>query len=153
MNGSPETRMRRGRTHPRRTDLTSASTGQQDRVDHTEARPDMAPSARPTDPGTSWAASRDPDGYRLRLVDRYLLTIAERGKRGATASELQTACGGEIARICRRLTDLRQVEWVRHDGERRSIHTGRWQRVYVATAKGQRRAASVVAELADGVPA
>lgn len=109
---------------------------------------DLPQVARPTDPGTSWAAARDPHGHRKRIIDDYVVSFARAGRRGLATFELCGRHGGESAHVARRITDMHRLGWVRHEGERKSPRTGRWQRVYVATASGLSQAAAVVARKA-----
>lgn len=109
---------------------------------------DLPAVARVTDPGTSWAASRDPSGHRRRIIDTYVVTFARAGARGLTTHEVCARHGGESAHVARRITDMWKLGWVHHVGERRSPRTGRWQRAYAITDTGMRYAAGVLARKA-----
>lgn len=110
--------------------------------------PPLPPSARGSDPGTSWAASRDVEGYRPRIVDDLVVRVAQAGRTGQTTIEVVDRRGGDRANTARRMTDARLWGWVRASGRRKSLRTGRWSTVWVATASGQKHAAAVLAAMA-----
>lgn len=127
-------------TNPNRTPKATA---------HEEPTLPFGPSARHRDPWTSWAASRDPEGYRITITDQVVVLIARAGTHGCTVFELVAKRGGDRGSIARRCTDAHRAGWIRASGTRKSPYTGRPSTVWAATSSGLEHAAAALARLAE----
>lgn len=88
------------------------------------------PSVRRTDPDTSHAAAVHRPG-RVTQRGRLLDEIQGRAN-GATNDELEQATGIRLNSLTRRVTDLKELGFIRDSGQRRQASSGSAQIVWVA---------------------
>lgn len=93
----------------------------------------VAQPARPTDPGTSWAAARSLDPVKVgEQVARAVEVVAAAACEGATCADVVAATGADRGCTARRLTDARDAGLIVDSGQRRRAPSGRWQVVWIA---------------------
>lgn len=110
---------------------------------------DLPQRSRPTDPRTAREAGKQLSPVTVNTrCSRYLVVVAEAGRKGATRDEIASAVGAQGAEdraLSRRLTDLRQAGLVKDSGRTRTSESCREQIVWTCTDRGHMEAARVIA--------